>query len=360
MKNEFYIQWHITNQCRNRCKHCYQSEYDGESVSLSQADFILEKIKACCDELEAEPYIVITGGDPMENPYFFQILEKSLSISRRVGILGNPEQIIKDNGETARRLARLKISSYQVSLDGMEQSHDKLRAKGSFQRTLQAIKILSVAGIRVNVMSTVSKENYMEMVDVMKTSYKHGANFWTFTRYAPMSGGHCGIEPGEFLKFMTEIIEALKPYEAQGKPSQTREPLLCLVKEIEHPERLGGCGIGFSRLVLMPDNTVMACRRHPGSILGKVDEKHDLLWHFAMNPKMDEYRNFSKIEGCKNCNFLNQCRGCKAVAYLATANDLGDDPQCLILQEKRQEKGISDQKYFISCGQNVPFSVKCS
>jgi radical SAM protein with 4Fe4S-binding SPASM domain len=325
---------------------------------LEQADFILANVKECADELEAEPYILITGGDPFENPNFLEILERSLKVSSRVGILGNPEPIIKNNGEVIKRLVELKIDSYQVSLDGMEATHDAWRKEGSFKQTLIAIEMLRKAGIWTNVMSTVSAENYKEMPDVIRSSYAHGANFWTFTRYAPTIGGHCGIEPGEYLNFMEGIVEVLKPYEAQGKPTQTREPLLCQAKNFENHEKLGGCGMGFSRLVLLPDNTVMACRRHPGSVLGKVDHDHSLLWHFAMNEKMDCYRDFSLISECYKCKNVEKCRGCRAVAYLATGTEYGDDPQCLIAEKRRINAGISNDDYFIP--QKECFSVKCS
>lgn len=357
MKNEFYVQWHITNQCRNRCKHCYQSRYNGENVTIDQAEFVLNSIRECCYKLDAEPYIVITGGDPFENPNFFEILKRSLTVTPRVGILGNPEPLIKDCGKAINCLAEMGIDSYQVSLDGMEKTHDSWRRKGSFQNTIKAIQMLNGAGIWTNVMSTISKDNYKEMVDVMKTSYENGAKFWTFTRYAPFTGGHCGLTPEEFSGFMREIIEALKPYEEKGIPSQTREPLFCYAENFRTPENLGGCGMGYSRLVVLPDNTVMACRRHPGSILGKLNKKHSLLWHFAMNPMMDMYRDFSKIKGCAECSLISKCRGCRAIAFLATGDDFGHDPQCQILKEMRLNAGVVDEQYFL---RETSFGVKCS
>ena len=31
MKDPFYIQWHITNFCNLRCKHCYQDDFSKKS-----------------------------------------------------------------------------------------------------------------------------------------------------------------------------------------------------------------------------------------------------------------------------------------------------------------------------------------
>lgn len=345
-KGEFYLQWHITNRCANRCKHCYQKNYQGIDTDLETADFILKSLKKCCEELESEPYLVITGGDPFANPNFPMILEKARENCKKVGILGNPEPLLAKNKKIVNWLRDMNIFNYQLSLDGLEKTHNSIRSKGSFQRTIRAIGILRESGIWVNVMSTVSSENINEMVDVMKTAYSAGANFWSFSRYCPSQKGDCGspgnikgltdigITPTKYLSFMETIMKEVRPYE-KNKSLQDREPLLCLVRN-DDKSKIKGCGIGFSRLVVLPDRTVMACRRHPGSVLGKLNKKHSLLWFFAMHPKMDFYRDFSRMQDCINCQNILICRGCRAISFLANGNDYGSDPQCKIAKNLKR------------------------
>ena len=108
-KGEFYLQWHITNRCPNRCKHCYQNNYQGMDTDLGAAEFVLDNLKKCCEELESDPYLVITGGDPFANPNFPKILAMAKVSCEKVGILGNPEHILADGGKTLNWLKGMRI-----------------------------------------------------------------------------------------------------------------------------------------------------------------------------------------------------------------------------------------------------------
>ena len=35
-ENEFYFQWHITDACNLRCKHCYHESYSHNGLELDQ------------------------------------------------------------------------------------------------------------------------------------------------------------------------------------------------------------------------------------------------------------------------------------------------------------------------------------
>jgi len=43
---------------------------------------------------------------------------------------------------------------------------------------------------------------------------------------------------------------------------------------------------------------------------------------------MEKYRDYSRLEKCKNCELLCYCRGCMAVTYGATNDWTKADPQC--------------------------------
>jgi radical SAM protein with 4Fe4S-binding SPASM domain len=330
MSKRFYLQWHITNQCGNRCVHCYQQgNYGGPEVTHEKAVLILEDFLSLCSRLNADSYLAITGGDPFLNRDFKPILTAASSKCFWVSILANPENVTEQNLEW---LEELKIRFFQVSLDGLEGTHDSIRYQGSFRKTLEAVKRLARSSIKPMVMSTVSALNYKEMPAVMEEVYAAGAKRWSFARWTPPGIGDCGMKPDEYMSFLREISKIHKKFEAEGHDPVDKDPLTILINEDECPassqKSAGGCGIGSSVLTLLPDDTVMACRRHPGSVLGKWTPENNFLYHFALNPRMNEFRQFEKIEGCGSCKFLRYCRGCRAAAYSATGNHFGRDPQC--------------------------------
>ncbi|MDO8565704.1 MAG: radical SAM protein [Candidatus Moranbacteria bacterium] len=328
-KNSFYFQWHITDFCGNRCEHCYINEFNKNRVSLVAAKNILADMKDCCVELDADMILSITGGDPLTHPEIWTILNEARTIAGKLAVLGNPELV---NDKNIHKLKAAGINWYQLSLDGLEMTHDRIRSKGSFKRTIKGIKLLTATGIPVVINSTVSGTNYREMVDVMKLSHDLGASKWSFARWVPDSGT-CGMSAVEYRKFLEKICTEQKAYNEDATGFVAGDSLMYPV--ISEPMNcdsiVGGCALGSSVLCILPDNTVMACRRHKDSVLGKWQLGGDLLDFFLFNPKMEEYRQTEKIIGCSKCSFKSQCRGCRAVAFADSGNTLGRDPQCVLI-----------------------------
>ena len=99
------------------------------------------------------PYFYITGGDPILHPHFWQLL--SLMKENRIPftILGNPFHLTDEIGT---RLKECGCEKYQLSIDGLQETHDWFRKPGSFDITLEKIGCINRAGIRSVVMTTVS------------------------------------------------------------------------------------------------------------------------------------------------------------------------------------------------------------
>ncbi len=331
MGKRFYLQWHITNKCGNRCAHCYQRNYDGPQTDPVTARAVLQDLDKTCAAMKAQPYLAITGGDPFMNPDFWEILRLAREHCEHVGVLGNPEGL---TDECIPRLKAAGIKHYQVSLDGLEPTHDRIRYPGSHRATMDAIRRLAGYGVAATVMSTVSSENFHEMANVMESVYGAGASRWSFARYSPAERGDCGIPPSEYMRFLVDITRAHQRYDALGHEPIEKDPLLAQLNPTKcdpSAQRVcGGCGIGSSVMTLLPDNTLMACRRHPGSALGVWTPERGLLHHFVHSPKLREFREIHKLEACADCRFLYYCRGCRAAAYCATGDHFGRDPQCPI------------------------------
>ena len=287
---KFYFQWHITNKCNNRCSHCYQDDYSQIEVSMDMVDNILDDIKKFCEVIECEPKIGFVGGDPFRHSRFKEILEKSRMVSNDINILGNPE-VLLDNPSIIDYLKKIGINSYQLSLDGLKDTHDSIRYRGSYDKTLKAIQLLSENGINVAVMSTVTTNNYKEMKEVMDVAYSKGAMCWTFSRCVTDNKSLL-IDTKEYMRFLEDIVRKHKYYENLGKQPLVKEPLLSLVyKKLGYKNiQVWGCGIGGAMLTIMPDGEVMACRRHPGSSLGKWSEDNNFVNIFLFNKILKEFR----------------------------------------------------------------------
>lgn len=140
MKQYFSFQWHITDECDQRCKHCYIfSEDNCRKPDFMNWDQIRETFQNCldfCEVYDRLPYFYITGGDPILHPNFWQLLELLKEHDIPFTILGNPFHL---NDEVCRRLKSLGCQKYQLSIDGIRKTHDWFRKPGSFDCTLDKI-----------------------------------------------------------------------------------------------------------------------------------------------------------------------------------------------------------------------------
>ena len=321
----FAFQWHITDACDQRCKHCYIfSEDAGREPDAMTWPQIQDTFYNCLDFCKIHrrlPYFYLTGGDPILHPSFWDLLGLMKENEIPFTILGNPFHL---DDEVCRRLKEYGCEKYQLSLDGLRETHDWFRKPGSFDCTLEKISCIKKAGIRAVIMTTVSGANIDQIPALIDTVVAHRADVYAFTRYCPTSGEKdVGIEPLRYRQLLADCDRKFKAYEAAGCETyfNKKDHLWTLYEyetgEFHIPETAepgviyGGCNCGSCHLTILPTGDVYACRRVQNSRVGNVftDRLAD-LWVC----RMEEYRDFARFEKCAKCELLAWCRGCPAVA----------------------------------------------
>lgn len=137
-----------------------------------------------CEVYGRLPYFYITGGDPILHPDFWRLLSLIKEHEIPFTILGNPFHL---TDEVCRLLKSYGCQKYQLSLDGMRETHDWFRKPGSFDCTLEKIGCIKRAGIRSVIMTTVSGTNIKEIPDIIDTVVEAKADVFAFARHCPTS-----------------------------------------------------------------------------------------------------------------------------------------------------------------------------
>ena len=339
MRPYFSFQWHITDDCDQRCKHCYIfSENTCKKIDSMSWEQMLDTFYNCldfCEVYHRRPYFYITGGDPILHPYFWNLLRLLKTSDIPFTILGNPFHL---NDEVCARLKAYGCRKYQLSIDGLRKTHDWFRKPGSFDCTLEKIACLNRAGVRSVVMTTVSGTNIDEVPGIVDAVVEAGANVFAFARYCPTSEEKdTGIEPLRYRKLLADCDAKFKAYEKAGcKTYFNKKDHLWTLYAYETgtfklPENAqqgmiyGGCNCGNCHMTILPAGDVFACRRVQNSRVGNVftDRLAD-LWV----GEMETYRDYTKFKKCAKCELLPFCRGCPAVASGSSGDFYAEDPQC--------------------------------
>jgi len=299
----------------------------------------MEKVVANCQEMckrmHRSPYFYITGGDPILHPDFWKLCELLKRKRIDFAILGNPFHL--DDG-VCKKLAQYGCRKYQLSLDGMRETHDRFRKPGSFETTLEKIPCIREAGMYCAIMTTVSNQNIDEIPDLVDVVVAHHADVFAFGRYCPTSeqkSEEYHIEPIKYKLFLETMWKKFEMYKDSDTTFTLKDHLwtLFLFEKglFKIPQGLDGetiyegCHCGNCHMTILPTGDVYACRRMESKI-GNVFSQS--LYELYTGQELDAYRQYGNFEKCAKCELLRFCRGCPAVSYGYTGNMYAPDPQC--------------------------------
>ena len=344
-KRRFILQWHLTAKCEYNCQHCYMHDSPTYKSELkNELDFntclrIIDDFSNTLDHWKIHGRINFTGGDPLLKEGVFDIMEYAREKDISIGILGNPDKI---NYTTAGKLKDLGVSRYQISIDGLEETHDRLRGKkGAFKDAIRAIRILEDVGIPTVVMFTLSKVNAHELIDVIRLVAREGVSIFDFARLVPIGNGknlkEQMLTPREYRTLLLKVLEEYKKLQEKGcRTIFGRKDHLwrLLYQEVgllkplpkDRETIYSGCGIGINLLTILADGTVFPCRRLPIKI-GEVP-RQSIREIFIESKVLNRMRDINSMQKCGKCELRQFCRGCPAVAYGAYGDYTAKDPQC--------------------------------
>lgn len=340
---DFLIQWHLTERCNLRCRHCYQEGGPVKELTREQVFAVIDEIDQMLQAwrenyaIEFQPSFNVTGGEPLLRPDLFAILERMAGIGFEIYVLSNGTVITP---ERARRLAELKVNGVQVSLEGPAEIHEAIRGPGSFAASLAGIRALMDAGVQVSLNATLSRVNAGYFHDLVALARSLGVPRLGFSRLVPSGQGRLWLDQMLNTAQVKELYAEVLSLQVEGLTITTGDPMAAQMRlpapaaaEVE-TFPAGGCSAGVAGLTLLADGTVVPCRRL-NLPLGKVGQD-SLREIWAASPVLEALRDKSRYGGkCGACARWADCRGCRAIAYeyaraQGNSDFLAPDPQCFI------------------------------
>lgn len=327
---EFYFQWHLTERCNRSCRHCYQDAHASSELPFSDLEAILHRMDEALSKWELPGSLSLTGGEPfVRRDDLFALATRidDLPTFSYYDILSNGSFITSEEVVELKRLRKLR--RVQVSLEGATAgTNDMVRGYGAFEETMGAIRLMKKHGLAVGVMTTVSRLNFLEVPSLIRMLDAEGVDTFAMERLVPEGKGAALREqllsPAELKKLCHEV------YDLARNRSHLRvllhRPLFTLVAP-DDPTVGALCSVGNNALTVMPDGTVYPCRRLPIPIGNALHDGFFSIWYGSdVLWRVRDPDNLST--NCRDCQFFSACRGCRAMAYSATGDYLGRDPQC--------------------------------
>lgn len=322
--------------------HCYQAGCGKDELSLDEIRDLLSEITDMLGawtgayQLAFSSSLNATGGEPLLRSDLFDILAEMQTRGFAVHLLTNGTLI--DAGRAARLVA-LGVQGVQVSMEGPEEIHDAIRGKGCFAACCRGVAHLVAAGLPVTLNTTLSELNggrFREMIGICSSL---GAQRLGFSRLVPSGMGARLVDRMMEPEAVRAICEEIFSIPADGLEIVTGDPFAAQLHGSEPAEDCGsvptgGCAAAISGLTILPDGTVVPCRRLPLPLGNIRTDSLRQIW--AESAILENLRDRGRYEGrCGACRRWAHCRGCRAIAYAASLAHgegglLADDPQCFL------------------------------
>jgi radical SAM protein with 4Fe4S-binding SPASM domain len=336
MKESFFIQWHITNQCNLRCRHCYQDDFTRDSdLDWAGLRKVSWNLLAALENWNKTACIHLTGGEPLLRPELFSLLEE-LNQNAAIEELGLITNCLLADRERIKRLSGYsKLRKIKISLDGADpETNDAIRSKGNFERVIQNLRLLRrESRFEVILMFTVMKSNFRSLLPFIRLCQDLDMDGLILERFIPLGRGRGIIDQVLDKEAWKEFVEMLSGFFSVEGGEHLLLPYQAFQIRFhgEEPELLGApCVVGSDGLCIMPDGDVFPCRRFPVSIGNLLKDSLQAIW--KESEILERLRNKENLKGkCKKCE-IEDCRGCRSLALSLTGDYLAEDPQCWYLR----------------------------
>lgn len=133
--------WELTLACCFGCRYCGSAGGRARADELSTAE--------CMDAAEQLAdlgcrRVSLIGGEVFLRRDWAQIAGRLTGLGVRVDVITNGYMM---SPEVLEQLKQAGVSSVAVSIDGPEDVHDAGRQAGSFKRAMEAVRVLTAAGM---------------------------------------------------------------------------------------------------------------------------------------------------------------------------------------------------------------------
>ena len=220
----------------------------------------------------------------------------------------------------------------QVSIEGGEETHDRIRGPGDFRRTVAAIKRLVRFGVPTMISFTAHRQNYREFPEVARLGVKLGVTkVWSDRLIPSMQKGNLsasdGLTPAETEEFF-QLMAAAKREARQRWFTRTEIAMHRALQFLVDGGDAYHCTAGNSLITIMPKGEVYPCRRMPIEV-GNVRQQ-SLREIYYSNALLRQLRDTEKVStGCEGCAHGARCRGgLKCLSYAVTGDPFRRDPGC--------------------------------
>ena len=310
-----HLFFELTTACNERCFHCGSNCDVPQPGELTTGEYrsILDQIREDFDP--SKVYLCITGGEPLLRKDFFEIMNYAKDLGFRWGMTSNATLITK---EVAHKLAEAGMRTISVSIDGLPETHDRLRGyKRGYELAMQGVQNLIDEGAfsSVQITTVFNHENLKELDELFEIMKGIDIDSWRVINLEPIGRALTRPELMCTPDDLRKIFDFIKQARRDGYPVMYGcSHYLGLPYEAEVRDWYWLCNAGVYTASIMSNGDIGACldiERNPRVIQGNIrKERFKDVWE----NRFEIFRR-DKSQDCGKCRECDHRRFCRGGAY---------------------------------------------
>ena len=355
-----YVVWELTLRCDLACRHCGSRAGRARAAELS-----LEECRDVAAQLAEAGAVEVTliGGEAYLAPHWLDVVraisERGVRCTMTTGGRGV-------DAEMARAARDAGLAGLGVSIDGLEQTHDTLRAvPGSWKAAFAALEHARQAGLEVYSNCQVNQLNLGELDALSELLMDAGVLAWQVQLTGPMGRA---ADRAEWLLQpfqMLELVPLLGAIAARGKARDFEVQVannLGYFGPWEHvlrPAPWQGCGAGIGVLGIESNGDIKGCPSLPSApyVGGNIrDRSLEEIWSTTEELSFARTRGTEELWGhCADCYYAPLCKGGCSWTSHTLLGRRGNMPYCFHRAETLAERGIHERIEKVQAAPGKPF-----
>ena len=360
--------WELTLACDQLCTHCGSRAGDAREgeLSLAQALSVVEELAALgCFEC------VLIGGEAYLHPQYLDIIRALVKHGIRASMTTGGRGL---NAMMAKEMAEAGLHTVSVSIDGLEPTHDLMRAsRGSYASALAALGFLKEAGLRTASNINLNRLNEGDLEPLYEVLKARGIGAWQVQITSPLGRAADRaamlLQPYDYLQLMPRIIALKQRAWAEARISLQPgnnlgyfgpEEAVLRSPQPGMADHFQSCQAGKQVLGLESNGDVKGCPslQSTSYVGGNVKQTSlTTLWNEAPGPlDFTRRRTVDDLWGfCRTCPYAETCLGgCTFTAH-AVLGRPGNNPYCSYRVQTLAKAGRRERLVLRHSAPGLPF-----
>jgi radical SAM protein with 4Fe4S-binding SPASM domain len=359
-----YVVWEVTLKCDLTCRHCGSRAGRARDDELTTAE-ALDLVRQMAELGVKE--VTLIGGEAYLRDDWLEIVRAIRAHGMSATMTSGGRGITP---ELARAAKAAGLESVSISLDGLEATHDRLRAlDGSFRAGVAALRNLREAGIRVATNTQINRLSMPELPELLEVIAAAGIHSWQIQLTVPMGRAadepDVLLQPYDLLEFFP-LLARLKGRMAElnvrlwpGNNIGYFGPYETLLKGGMPRGHGASCGAGRSTMGIESDGAIKGCPSLPTEAWTGGNIRDDSLrdiWERSAPLRYTRDRTVEDLWGyCRTCYYADECRaGCTWTSFLIFGR-AGNNPYCHHRALEHQKQGKRERLVSRGLAPGLPF-----